>query len=285
MADTLKSEQLRASLVQSCVPEMDVVVHESIASTNDWALQQSKAGRGLPFACFAEEQLDGRGRRGKQWLMPACSNIAMSLAWPFVLPVQQMTLLPLSIALAIAETLEAVGLEQVQIKWPNDVYVRGKKIAGILIETQPVSGESGDRCLAVIIGVGLNFDMGSLSGEQRQSLPPFTDLCGECQHQSVAERASRADVAVMLLQHIVDLCGRFQHDAKRNLERFRSHYDFCRDKQIILRLDDGQRLEGTACGVNDDAELLVSVDGRECRFNSADVSVKAMSETIMSKKP
>jgi BirA family biotin operon repressor/biotin-[acetyl-CoA-carboxylase] ligase len=276
MVDSLTSDDLQALLLQGAGLEMEVVVHSSIASTNDWALQQSKAGKSLPFACFAEEQKAGKGRRGKQWLMPARSNIAMSLAWPFALPFAQMNLLPLSVALAIVETLEAVGLEQVQIKWPNDVYVRGKKIAGVLLETQSLKGASGEKVLAVIIGVGLNFDMRSLADDQRQLLPPFTDLHEEYRYQSVAEETSRADIAALLLQHVVDLCGRFQHDAEGNLERFRGHYDYCKGKQLTLRLDDGQSLEGVACGVDDNAELLVLIDGKECKFNSAEVSVNTM---------
>ena len=285
MVTSLKGDVLQAVLLKHSGIEMDVVVHASIDSTNDWVLQQCKSGKSLPFACFAEEQKAGKGRRGKQWLMPARSNVAMSLAWSFALPFAQMNLLPLSIALAIAETLETAGLEQVQIKWPNDVYVRGKKIAGILLETQSVKGASGERALAVIIGVGLNFDMRSLTDGQRQLLPPFTDLHEEYRYQSIEKGASRTDIAASLLRHIVDLCGRFQHDPVRNLERFRRDYDYCMGKPLVLRLDDGQLLEGVASGVDDNAELLVFIDGKERKFNSADVSVKAMDAKAVNTKP
>ena len=65
-ADILKQKAADKSKVI-----LDVVVHESIDSTNNWSLQQCKSGRVLPFACFAEEQTSGRGRRGKHWLMSA----------------------------------------------------------------------------------------------------------------------------------------------------------------------------------------------------------------------
>ena len=74
--------------------KLDVIVHDSIDSTNNWSLVQQKAGRRLPFACFAEEQTSGRGRRGKRWFMSAHRGIAMSLTWPFVLSKQPLHLLP-----------------------------------------------------------------------------------------------------------------------------------------------------------------------------------------------
>lgn len=298
MIEHLQANVLAADIAEKCSVNMDVVVHKSIDSTNTWALQQCKNGRykegaGLPFVCFAEQQTQGRGRRGKQWVMPAGSNIAMSLVWPFPLSYQQMTLLPLSIAVAIAETLESFELKQVQIKWPNDVYVRGRKIAGILIETQmPGGGQStnpaskkpaAEKQSIMIIGVGLNYDMTSLLEKIRMELPAFTDLSVEFnlrQPGKVSDKKQkcmpeRVELASVLLQHIVSVCSKFQHDAKYNLEKFRSSYDYCRGKTVELILDDGQILEGIAQGVDDNAELRVIVDGKERLFNSADVSIKA----------
>ena len=125
----LQQKKLQAAIVDICAAPLQVVVKQSIDSTNNWSSQQCKSGRNLPFACFAEQQTQGRGRRGKQWLMAAGSNIAMSIAWPVDISYQQLNLLPLSVALAIVETLEGLGLSQVQIKWPNDVFVNDKIVS------------------------------------------------------------------------------------------------------------------------------------------------------------
>ncbi|NOR41764.1 MAG: biotin--[acetyl-CoA-carboxylase] ligase [Gammaproteobacteria bacterium] len=261
--------------------DLDVTVHERIDSTNDWSLQQCKAGRDLPFVCFAEEQISGKGRRGKYWVMTARSNIAMSLAWAFDLSHQSLSLLPLSIALAIVKTLEALNLTGVQIKWPNDVYVHGKKIAGILIETQPIKKKSSSSgsLSAVVIGVGLNYDMSPLSSGVidggPESLPDITDIKSEFHLKDVEKIIDRDVVASMLLRDVISICKNFQQDSKQNLEKFRTCYDYCKNRAVDIILDNKEVVSGVVQGVNESAELIVMIDGKTRTFNSAEVSVKA----------
>ena len=226
----------------------------------------------MPFACFAEEQTQGRGRRGKDWYMAPYSNVAMSLVWPFSLALQSLHLLPLCVALAIVETLESFNLRQVQIKWPNDVYVRGKKIAGILIETQPLKdGSKVERHVAAVIGVGVNYDM---SSSNNCELPDYTDILDEIRVQAIGSRPERTIVAAALLRNIADVCQSFQKNSALYLEKYRTQYDYCKDKNVDILLDNKEVLTGIAQGVNDEAELIVMVDGRKRVFNSAEISVK-----------
>ncbi len=273
--DNLQLGLLRAAFAGKCQQGGDVVVHRQIDSTNSWAMRQCRDGKALPFACFAEEQSLGRGRRGKHWLMSAHKNIAMSLAWPVDRLYRQMHLLPLAIALAITETLEGIGLTGVQIKWPNDVYVRGKKIAGVLVETQPFKDAGDAKKMAIIIGIGLNYDM-SLAGLDRlPEMPVLTDICNEFGFQCAGAVPGRTEVAALLLANVVSCCQSFQLDAGRKLEKFRRQYDYCKNKNVEIILDNEETLSGVVSGVNDRAELLVSIDGVERAFNSAQVSVKA----------
>lgn len=281
----LQAKRLQAAVAKMSDVSMDVIVHESIDSTNNWSLHQCKSGKTLPFVCFAEAQVSGKGRRGKQWSMSAYSNVAMSLAWPFALLHQQLHLLPIATAIAIADALENLNLQHVQIKWPNDIYVKGKKIAGILIETQPLkarqcgTGLADEKCMAVIIGIGLNYDMSAFKGDEL--LPPevFTDICVELESQSIDARPDRTHVALTLLQRVVALCQNFQQDPKSYLEKFREKYDFCKHKNVDIILDNKRILSGIAQGVSDDAELLVLIGGVQHVFNSAEVSVKAGAES------
>ncbi len=274
MLDCLQASEIKAAVAEKNNVDIDIIVHQSIGSTNSWSLQQCKSGREMPFACFAEEQTQGRGRRGKQWLMSVRTNIAMSISWPFMLPRVPLNLLPLSVAMAIVETLENLGLKQVQIKWPNDVFVQGKKIAGILIETQPVANHE----TAVVIGVGLNFEMpeqGVKTVEDGVEVcSEITDVCREMKRQGAASDVNRTMVAVKLLQNVVSVVQGYELDSGRHLEKFRARYDYCKEKNVEVVLDDKAVMSGVACGVTDDAELLVMIDGEERSFNSADVSVK-----------
>lgn len=272
---TLLQTGLLADAAASRDLDMDVVVHQAVDSTNTWSMQQCKAGRNLPFACFAESQTSGRGRRGKQWVMSPNSNIAMSLSWSFVRSHMQLHLLPLSIAMAIVATLEHIGLRHVQVKWPNDVFVQERKIAGILIETQPLN----DKEIAVVIGVGLNYKMpeNKIMSERGGSeiFSEITDIEREISMQAAGQKTDRTNVAVLLLQNIIDVLQVYQSGPGRYLEKFRTQYDYCKDKSVEIILDNQEVLTGFAQGVNDDAELLVLIDGELQVFNSAEVSVKA----------
>ncbi len=297
MTEYLQADALKAVVAGQNGINMDVVVHKSIDSTNSWSLQQCRAGKILPFACFAEEQTAGRGRRGKQWLMSAGTNIALSISWSFDLSYQKLHLLPLSIALAVVDTLEGLNLKHVQIKWPNDVYVRGKKIAGILMEAQPVKAKSaggitvnktplGKAQTAMVIGIGLNYDMSlfaaTLEHERYQILPDLTDVEHEMKRQAVEQKTERIIVASSLLQNVVDVCQNFPQDSNQYLGKFRKQYDFCENKTVEIVLDDLRGVTGIAQGVSDNAELIVLIDGKERLFNSAEVSVRARETLIKS---
>jgi len=289
MVEALQAAEIQAAVAEKNKIALDVSVHQSIDSTNSWSMQQARLDRPLPFACFAEQQSQGRGRRGKSWAMKSRANIAMSLCWLFPMPAS-LQLLPLSVAVTIAEILEAMALDQVQIKWPNDVYVQGRKIAGILIETQPVRpGEKGDKPdqgayqdrLAVVIGVGLNFDMDDALLSQQvpegHNMPLITDIHRQFEVQMIGSPPARESIAAELLSRIIGLCQNFEQQAPSSLEQFRSSYDYCMNKSIDLVTDNEGCLSGCAQGVSDEAELIVRMDGsNELRcFNSAEVSVRA----------
>ena len=285
--ENLQADRVSANFVKGCSANtgIDITDLKSVDSTNSWCLRQCEAGKVLPFICFAQEQTSGRGRRGKQWFMAARSNIAMSVAWSFAASNQSLQLLPLSIALAIAETLESLGLKQVQVKWPNDVYIQGVKIAGILIETQPVKNrqDKNDKQLAVVIGVGLNYDMSMLDSDILNKLPALTDVCEQVVSQKIAVKPERDAIARLLQEKVVAACQAHPYGLKENLSKFRARYDYCKDKNVEIILDNKEVLSGVAQGLNDNAELLVLVEGEQRVFNSAEVSVKPANVSLKSK--
>ncbi len=285
MMSAFTAENIQA-LAEEC-SDLDIVVHDTIGSTNTWALHECKAGRVLPFACFAEQQTAGKGRRGKTWLMSKGANIAMSLAWPFRLQYQDLQLLPLTIAMSIVETLESFGLKHVQIKWPNDVYVEGKKIAGILVETQMLKDEAGNnKIIAVVIGIGLNYDMSDIesSFSDEASLEAiaamklmYTDLCVVFEQQlaeTSAVKPERLMLASKLLQCVNNACQIYSGNPQFVLNAFRQKYDYCQNKAIDIIRDDQSIVAGVAKGVTDNAELIVEINGKQQLFNSAEVSIK-----------
>ena len=127
-------------------------VHEQVESTQDLARVMALDGEPEGVAVMALRQTKGRGRTGHSWVSPPGRNLALSLILrPEVTP-QEAPLLGLMAAVAVAQTLEELGIREPKLKWPNDVLVRNGKIAGILSE-----GTVQHRSVPVmIIGLGLN---------------------------------------------------------------------------------------------------------------------------------
>lgn len=132
----------------------------SVGSTNDEVRNWIKEGKASPgMVIFTTEQLAGRGQRGKSWASAKDASIAFStLLQPEFLTVSQQFLLSQTIALGLHDFLSTyVGSDELRIKWPNDIYWRDRKLAGILIES--VLSSSGQWQWA-IIGIGINVNQG-----------------------------------------------------------------------------------------------------------------------------
>ncbi|MEB0044383.1 MULTISPECIES: bifunctional biotin--[acetyl-CoA-carboxylase] ligase/biotin operon repressor BirA [unclassified Pseudomonas] len=132
-----------------------IQVLESIDSTNAHALRAVGLGEVAPFLVLAERQTAGRGRRGRKWVSPFAENIYYSLLLRIEGGMRQLEGLSLVVGLAVMHTLRGQGIPGVGLKWPNDLLVGQKKIAGILLE---LVGDPADVC-HVVLGVGINVNM------------------------------------------------------------------------------------------------------------------------------
>lgn len=130
-----------------------VLSYDSIGSTNDEALARSRQGERGPLWIAARAQSAGRGRRGTRWLSPQ-GNLAVSLLTFFAGPLMHAATLGFVAGLALDAALSACApalQSRLALKWPNDVLVDGKKLAGILLESERVEGGH-----AVVVGIGVN---------------------------------------------------------------------------------------------------------------------------------
>jgi BirA family biotin operon repressor/biotin-[acetyl-CoA-carboxylase] ligase len=121
-------------------------------STSDDALVAARSGAPHGSLFVTDEQTAGRGRRGNVWLAAPGESLLFSVVLRPQLEVTQMSALTLAIGLALRDVIAPLVVSAAQIKWPNDLYVGGKKLAGVLVESQL----QGDRLQAVVVGVGLN---------------------------------------------------------------------------------------------------------------------------------
>jgi len=121
-------------------------------STNDNALLAARSGAPHGSVFVADEQTAGRGRRGNAWLAAPGESLLFSVLLRPQLDLPQISALTLAIGLALRDAVAPLIASEVQLKWPNDLYVNDKKLAGILVESQM----QGERLQAVVVGVGLN---------------------------------------------------------------------------------------------------------------------------------
>src|SRR5690606_37620720 len=129
----------------------------SVDTTNAWLLQQVRQQRRWLedngcAVCLAERQTAGRGRRGRAWVSPFGSNLYFTMAQNFQGGALALEGLRLVVGVSVVEALAGLGIKGLGLKWPNDVFCQGSKVAGILLE---MNGDVSGEC-QVVIGIGLN---------------------------------------------------------------------------------------------------------------------------------
>jgi BirA family biotin operon repressor/biotin-[acetyl-CoA-carboxylase] ligase len=146
--DSLDPDKIKANLKTKRIGTQ-VIVYSSTTSTNDIAAEYAKNKKNDGLAIFAEEQTAGRGRASTKWLSGKADSILVSI----VLTARKLNaeLLSLTCAVAVAEAIGKPTGSQAKVKWPNDIILNDKKVAGILLESKPNDGGT-----AYIIGIGIN---------------------------------------------------------------------------------------------------------------------------------
>ena len=213
--------------------------------------------------CLDEQQRAGRGRRGRTWISPFGGNLYLSLLWRFSSGAAQIAGLSLAIAVAVSRALHEVGLGTAGVKWPNDIVISGRKLAGILLE---MAGEASGPCL-VVIGVGLNMKSDPTMATIDQ---PWTDLRTE-----LGKSVGRNDLAARLINYMMDAAVKFERDGLVPfLDEWRE-MDVFEGKDVELHLP-GKQIRGVARGVDETGALLLAQGGEVQRYQSGEVSMRAI---------
>jgi BirA family biotin operon repressor/biotin-[acetyl-CoA-carboxylase] ligase len=238
-------------------------VHDSLDSTNTYLLERARQNAPSGLACIAEQQTAGKGRRGRQWVSPYGSNLYLSLLWRFQQGGMTSTQgLSLAVGVAVIRALKQHAINNVGLKWPNDLYSQGKKLGGILIE---VSGEADGPCTAVI-GLGLNLFLPETAA--RTINQAWTDL-----HKIKGDiRLSRNALAGAVLNQLLTIISSYETTGlQAYLEEWRS-YDCLQGHAATLYVGQ-QQIQGLVSGIDDNGLLLVKkANGVEQAFASGEVS-------------
>jgi len=152
--ELLKYDKIAQYYSQYSPQSVGLEVIPIIDSTNQYLLNQIN-GLTSGAACVAEYQQAGRGRRGRQWFSPFGSNLYFSMYWKLEQGPAAVMGLSLAIGIVVAKVLRELSGKNIKVKWPNDLYLNDKKLAGILVE---ITGKAGDVA-HVIMGIGINLSM------------------------------------------------------------------------------------------------------------------------------
>lgn len=208
----------------------------------------------------AEEQTGGRGRLGRTWSSPRGAALSTSILLRPAIPRQQWHWLSLAAGLALVRALDAHGVPAA-LKWPNDVQIQGRKIAGLLAEVPPDDPDS------VIIGCGINvlLDQEQLPTDSATSLLLELDRLGHDapQPQSHAAAQLRTRLLADWLEHFAALMNRAQHDGDiSGLYRSIIAAISTTGQHVRVELPNGTAVRGRALGVNAHGALEVEVTAR-----------------------
>lgn len=260
--ELLDADAIQEAMAPSARPALSCVeVAWSLDSTNAECLRRGAPARGTQVL-FAERQTAGRGRRGRTWVGSPGNSLLLSLSRRFEGGLARLGGLSLVAGIAVAESLQGLGLQAVALKWPNDIVLAGHKLGGVLVEG---SGEAAGTASAVV-GVGLNLRMPAAAGAAVDQ--PWTDLA-----RHLVPLPSRTLIAARLLDHLLPALELFD-DA--GLAPFLPRYarlDALQGVPVVVHQHGGQA-EGVALGVASDGALRVAVSGVEQRVHAGEVSVR-----------
>lgn len=260
--DALDRQQIDSLLQAGGLPVERLEVVHHIDSTSQYLVERREQHRDGTECCLAEMQTAGRGRRGRNWVSPYGKNIYLSLARWINRPMFGLSGLSLVIGVAVATALEKLHLTGISLKWPNDLHLDEKKLAGILVELQ---GEV-EGPVRVIIGLGLNIH---LAADSRQQIDqPVTDLASHFKNLP-----SRNVLAAGLIAEISGMLDRFEAEGLKPFVEQWNRFDLYRDQAVsLLRVND--RVDGIYRGIDAAGELLLESPQGIAAYNAGEVSLR-----------
>ena len=238
-----------------------VEVHDELASTNSYLMEQRHSSDFHGLVCLAERQIQGRGRRGRSWVSPYGRNLYLSIGWNFENGAAVVEGLSLAVGVAARRAVvAATGSDACRLKWPNDILLGGKKLGGILVEMQ---GDPSDLC-QLVIGVGLNVGM---SGTDAAPIDqPWADV-------TEMGPVSRNRLTAGLLAQIIPLLAKFPATGFREYREEWQANDALRDQAVTVATPSRQ-IGGRAAGVADNGALQLEINGQVQEFSGGEISLR-----------
>lgn len=241
-------------------------IYPVISSTNAYLAEIAHRSPESGRVCLAEYQTAGKGRRGRTWVSPFGHNIYLSILWHYPDGPAAIAGLSLAVGVAVVKALHKLGVREVGLKWPNDIYWQDRKLGGILIE---VSGESGGPCGAVI-GLGLNVYLPQQQAEAIEQA--WVDL-----RQILGDNAidQRNRLVARVLNEMLPVIANFDQNGLRNFVQEWRNFDCMLGRAVTIFIGQ-QQYDGIVKGIDDQGLLLLEDSaGRMRAYASGEVSFRS----------
>jgi BirA family biotin operon repressor/biotin-[acetyl-CoA-carboxylase] ligase len=239
-------------------PDLDVI--PVIDSTNQYLLDRMDQ---LPsgHACIAEYQQAGRGRRGRKWFSPFGSNLYLSMYWRLEQGPAAAMGLSLVIGIVMAEVIQSLGVPDVRVKWPNDLYLNDRKLAGILVE---LTGKTGDAA-QIVMGAGVNLVMRSEGASEINQ--------GWINLQEAGVEIDRNELAAKIINSLRNALPIFERDGLAPFVGRWDALDNFINRPVKLLIGD-REIHGIARGIDKQGGLLLEQEGEVKSWVGGEISLR-----------
>lgn len=253
-------EQNKISSVMNSTDSCEIEILPWIDSSNTYLQKKCKNKNLSKHFVFVESQINGKGRQGKQWTSPFGTNLYCSIAWMFN-RLDKIVQLPLFVGIMTLDFLRQMGIENIELKWPNDILIQGEKIAGILIDS---SIDASNVC-QTIIGIGINIEPTYGMSAINQ---PWTSL-----QLKIGKSIDKNIIAAKFIDTCLSYLPQFEANGLSMFAEAISKVDYLRDKQIQI-LQSNTIYNAHCLGIQADGGLKVNMNGNIKTIYSGDISVR-----------
>ena len=253
--DVLSEEGIRFYLPED-LKELPIEVLKSVSSTNIYAKKRAEE-RAERMLVLAEEQTEGRGRRGRSFYSPYGTGLYMSLLMKVERSLAQFVPITVAAAVAVTRAVTKLSGKEAKIKWVNDIYLDNKKICGILAEA--VSDAKSGMLTAVVVGIGVNVFTENYPED-------IKDKAGSLLPEALTRNELAAEITKELLGFSKNL------NAPELMEEYRRKSMVIGEE--IYWMEKEIRKEGRAIGINESGNLIVETKEGKVILSAGEISVR-----------
>jgi BirA family biotin operon repressor/biotin-[acetyl-CoA-carboxylase] ligase len=253
--ELLSEEKIRSTLKRP----VNLELFWSIDSTNSYLMNSTDPFMGYRV-CLAEQQIAGRGRRGRTWVSPFGDNLYMSIARRFKRSTTDLGGLSLAVGMQVAKALRHCGVSQIGLKWPNDIILGQGKLAGILVEISPLVADE----FNVVVGIGVNTRFRDEDAKLIDQ--PFSTLEGIMD-------LSRNDLAGNLINGVLEGLDSFARDGFASFYPEWDKFNLYAGKKVFVHLGDSI-ISGQDAGIDLGGNFKLKTEDGIRIFNAGEISLR-----------